>query len=118
MSIREFFNVDKPAPEKIHLEIDDKDEKDRRDIYDTILRAVHAAFHRLFGTKELYKIVVDIRLEKRQVTKKVTVNEEENKNDEAEKTETKSDISNVENTASNSGGNKYHNGYSNSKKES
>lgn len=118
MSIREFFNVDKPAPEKIHLEIGDKDEKDRRDIYDTILRAVHAAFHRLFGTKELYKIVVDIRLEKRQVTKKVTVNEEENKNNEAEKTETKSDISNVENTASNSGGNKYHNGYSNSKKES
>lgn len=117
MSIREFFNVDKPAPEKIHLEIGDKDEKDRRDIYDTILRAVHAAFHRLFGTKELYKIVVDIRLEKRQVTKKVTVNEEE-KPSESETSE----VSNVADTAvsnsGNSGGNKYHNGYSNSKKES
>lgn len=117
MSIREFFNVDKPAPEKIHLEIGDKDEKDRRDIYDTILRAVHAAFHRLFGTKELYKIVIDIRLEKRQVTKKVTVNEEE-KPSESETSE----VSNVANTAvsnsGNSGSNKYHSGYSNSKKES
>lgn len=117
MSIREFFNVDKPAPEKIHLEIGDKDEKDRRDIYDTILRAVHAAFHRLFGTRELYKIVVDIRLEKRQVTKKVVMNEGE-KTNEAETSEVSNVADSVVSNPSNSGGNKYHNGYSNSKKES
>ena len=108
--IKEFFSVDKAAPEKIHLDITDKDLNNRSDLYDTILRAITASFHRLFGTKELYKISIDIRLEKRMINKKEVKEVEDEKTEErisieAEKT------GNVESPAKDFKGNKYHAGY-------
>lgn len=122
--IKEFFEIGKEAPEKIHIDICDKDMPDRGDLYDSIIRAVTSAFYRLFNTKELYKITVDIRLEKR-FTK--TKKEENTVDDKAEsktdgiKAEEKSGT--IESSAvssgngSGSGASKYHNGYSDKKKD-
>ena len=57
-----FFEIGKPAPEKLHIEV--KNSKDREKQYREILEAVTGSFYRLFETHELYKIVIDIRLEK------------------------------------------------------
>lgn len=122
--IKEFFEIGKEAPEKIHIDICDKDMPDRGDLYDSIIRAVTSAFYRLFNTKELYKITVDIRLEKR-FTK--TKKEENTVDDKAEsktdgiKAEEKSGTieSSVATSGngSGSGASKYHNGYSDKKKD-
>ena len=113
--IKEFFEIGKEAPEKIHIDICDKDMPDRGDLYDSIIRAVTSAFYRLFNTKELYKITVDIRLEKRFVKTK----KEENTNDD--KAESKTDGIKAEeksgtiesststNQTNQSGASKYHN---------
>ena len=113
--IKEFFEIGKEAPEKIHIDITDKDMPERGDLYDSIIRAVTSAFYRLFNTKELYKITVDIRLEKR-FTK--TKKEENTVDDKAEsktdgiKAEEKSGTieSPISNNQTNqSGASKYHN---------
>jgi len=116
MGIKEFFNVDKPAPEKIHIDIMDKDVNDRRDLYDTILRAVTAAFHRLFTTKELYKISVDIRLEKRMTKSPVSEKENTDEKEEVAVKDVKNgiDISSKQNSGSypDNTSNKYASAYS------
>ena len=121
--IKEFFEIGKEAPEKIHIDICDKDMPDRGDLYDSIIRAVTSAFYRLFNTKELYKITVDIRLEKR-FTK--TKKEEETKDEKdkvgdgikaEEKSGTIESVVSSGNNGSGSGASKYHNGYSDSKKK-
>ena len=67
-----FFEIGKPAPEKIHFEV--KNSKDRAQQYHDIAELIHGAFYRLFETRELYKIVIDVRLEKvREEPKKGTV---------------------------------------------
>lgn len=118
--IKEFFEIGKEAPEKIHIDITDKDMPERGDLYDSIIRAVTSAFYRLFNTKELYKITVDIRLEKR-FTK--TKKEETTDDDKAEsktdgiKAEEKSGTIESSVVNSGSGASKYHNGYSDNKKK-
>ena len=57
-----FFEIGKPAPEKLHIEVNRKSDRSKQ--YHDILEAVTGSFYRLFETKELYKITIDIRLEK------------------------------------------------------
>lgn len=122
--IKEFFEIGKEAPEKIHIDICDKDMPDRGDLYDSIIRAVTSAFYRLFNTKELYKITVDIRLEKRftKTKKEEETKDEKDKVSDGIKAEEKSgtiesSVVNSGNNGSGSGASKYHNGYSDKKKD-
>jgi hypothetical protein len=55
-----FFEIGKPAPEKIHVTVTKKDDKE--ETFGTIASTVMAAFNRIFETGELYKMDVDIRL--------------------------------------------------------
>ena len=112
--IKEFFEIGKEAPEKIHIDICDKDMPDRGDLYDSIIRAVTSAFYRLFNTKELYKITVDIRLEKRftKTKKEEETKDEKDKVSDGIKAEEKSGT--IEspistNQHNQSGASKYHN---------
>lgn len=116
--IKEFFEIGKEAPEKIHIDICDKDMPDRGDLYDSIIRAVTSAFYRLFNTKELYKITVDIRLEKRftKTKKEEETKDEKDKISDGIKAEEK--FGTIESSVSSgSGASKYHNGYSDKKKD-
>jgi hypothetical protein len=55
-----FFEIGKPAPEKIHVTVTKKDDKE--ETFGTIASTVMASFNMIFETGELYKMDVDIRL--------------------------------------------------------
>ena len=57
-----FFEMGRPAPEKIHVSVTKKDDKE--ETFGTIASTVMAAFNRIFETGELYKMDIDIRLVK------------------------------------------------------
>jgi len=57
-----FFEIGRPSPEKIHVSVTKKDDKE--ETFGTIASTVMAAFNRIFETGELYKMDIDIRLVK------------------------------------------------------
>lgn len=61
-----FFEIGRPAPEKIHVSVTKKDDKE--ETFGTIASTVMAAFNRIFETGELYKMDIDIRLVKNRGT--------------------------------------------------